>query len=135
MPEQHPLEPILRRMQQPSWLILSVLDPTIPLPGTQIIDRVEALYAKAGYPTRTLDPSTAHYAIRRLIEDGLVRSAGKREVDVPGPRGTTRRAEREVYLITGLGRQVLTYKQQLDEAAARLASMSRGRRLVLESEG
>ena len=115
--QQESLEPIVRRMGQPSWLILAVLDPAKPLPGTEIIDRVEDLLARADYPLQTLDPSTLHYALKRMMEDGLVAHQGRREVDVPGPHGSKRRAHRDVYVITGLGEQVLEHKRRLDSVA------------------
>src|SRR5215212_8406979 len=111
MKREEPLESIVRRMGQPSWLILAVLDPVRPLPGTEIIDRVEDLLARADYPMKTLDPSTLHYGLKRMIDDGLVAHQGRREVDVPGPHGTKRRALRDVYVITGTGHEVLDRKR------------------------
>ena len=87
-----------------------MLDPARPVPGTEIIDRVEEMLARANYPMKTLDPSTLHYALERMSKDGLVAHRGRREVDVPGPLGTKRRAPRDVYVITGLGQQVLEHK-------------------------
>ena len=113
-----PLEPIVRRMGEQSWLILSVLEPVNPLPGIEILRRVERLLEVADYPTKTLDPSTLHYALKRMEDDGLVRNEGQREVEVPGPRGTKRREPRAVYTMTGLGAQVLERKRRLDAALA-----------------
>jgi DNA-binding PadR family transcriptional regulator len=114
-----PLERVIGRMQDASWLILSALDPARPLHGIEIIRRVEAVYAEAGYPQRHLDPSTLHYGLKRMIDDGLVRREGEREVDVPGPRGTTRREPRAVYTITGEGRRALALRDQLELARRR----------------
>ena len=115
-----PLEPVFRRMGEPSWLILSVLEPVNAIPGIEIIRRVEDLYKASDYPTKRLDPSTLHYALKRMEEDGLVEQVGQREVDVPGPRGTSRRDVRTVYVMTGLGAQVLDRHRRLEAAAARV---------------
>jgi len=108
-------------MQDASWLILSALDPVHPLPGIDIIRRVEAIYADAGYPQRHLDASTLHYAFKRMADDGLVRREGEREVDVPGPRATTRREPRAVFVITGEGQRALALRDQLEAARRRAA--------------
>jgi DNA-binding PadR family transcriptional regulator len=115
------LEPVMKRMGTPSFLILAVLEPNVGLAGTQIIDRAECLLAASGYPTRTLDPATLHYALKRMEDDGLVACQGKQEVDVPGPHGTKRRELRSVYVITGLGSRVLQHKCRLDAAMAERA--------------
>jgi DNA-binding PadR family transcriptional regulator len=101
------LEQAMLRMQEPSWAILSALDPTHARPGIEILDRVEAMYRASDYPRRRLDPSTLHYALRRMEQDGLVTCDGEREVDVPGPWETKSRQVRPVYRITGYGRMAL----------------------------
>lgn len=83
-----------------------------PLPATQLMDRMEQRLAQAGLPDEPIDPSTVHYALKRMIDDGLVLHRGKHEVDVPGPYGTTHRALRDVYLITGTGQAALRRKRQ-----------------------
>jgi DNA-binding PadR family transcriptional regulator len=113
------LEPILRRMGDPSWLILAVLDPVEGIPGVEIIGRVEKVLQQADYPTRRLDPSTLHYGLKRMEEDGLICCTGRREVDVPGPRGTTRREQRSVYVVTALGERALERRRALDRVAYR----------------
>jgi DNA-binding PadR family transcriptional regulator len=115
-------------MQEPSWLILSALDPIHALAGIEIIRKVEGFYQNAGYPHRHLDPSTLHYALRRMEEDGLVRCEGQQETEVPGPWGTTRLAPRAVYVITGLGSEALSRRAQLQKAAL-------GRRLQVPQFG
>lgn len=110
---QNSFEAIFRRMGKPSWLILSTLHPTEALPGIEIIRRVEVLLKHADSPIKTLDPSTFHYAIRRMGDDQLVRCEGEREVDVPGPHGITRREPRHVYVITNLGLQALERERRL----------------------
>jgi DNA-binding PadR family transcriptional regulator len=114
-----PLERAMGRMQDASWLILSALDPARPLPGIEIIKRVEAVYAEAGYPQRHLDPSTLHYGLKRMTDDGLVRREGERDVDVPGPRGASRRESRAVFVITGEGQRALALREQLEMARRR----------------
>lgn len=114
-----PLERVIGRMQDASWLILSALDPVRPLPGIEIIRRVEAIYTEAGYPQRHLDPSTLHYGFKRMADDGLVRRVGEREVDVPGPHGSTRREPRAVFVITGEGQRALVLRDQLETARRR----------------
>lgn len=110
---------VFRRMGEPSWLILSVLEPSNAIPGVEIIQRVEEMYAKAKYPTRHLDPSTLHYALKRMGEDGLVRYEGRREVEVPGPHGSTHPEQRSVYVITAEGAAVLTRKRALEREVQR----------------
>lgn len=94
-------------MGAPSWLILYVLRKDEAIPGIEIIRRVEVLLHRVDSPHKRLDPSTLHYALRRMEDDGLVRLEGEREVEVPGPRGTTQRQPRSVYIITDLGQQIL----------------------------
>ncbi len=109
-----------RRMGDQSWLILNALSSSHePLPGIAIIRRVEAYLSAASGLPETLDPSTLHYSLERMEDDGLVRCEGEREVQVPGPRGTTRRAMRAVYKITGLGSLALAQHDALHEAARR----------------
>lgn len=116
-----PLERVVGRMQDASWFILSALDPVHPLPGIEIIRRVESIYADAGYPWRHLDPSTLHYGLKRMTDDGLVRRDGEREVDVPGPHSTTRRESRAVFVITGEGQRALVLRDRLEVARRRAA--------------
>jgi len=113
-------------MGEPSWLILAALGPAQPLPGVEILRRVEALLAEAAYPTTHLDPSTLHYALKRMEEDGLVHCPGTRDVTVPGPRGTTRREHRAVYVITGRGAQALEHHRRLSAAVERYARTPQG---------
>jgi len=104
--EDDPLEQILRRMGEPSWLILAALSPAQPLPGIEILRRVEALLAEAEYPTKHLDPSTLHYALKRMEDDRLLCCQGTRDVPIPGPRGTIRREPRAVCtLLPGAARK------------------------------
>jgi DNA-binding PadR family transcriptional regulator len=118
-PTSDPFEPIFRRMGEQSWWILAALEPVNAQPGIEIIRRVECWLAAADYPTKTLDPSTLHYALKRMEEDGLVENRGRRVVDVPGPRGTTRQEPRSVYVITGLGERALARRRKLDAQVAR----------------
>ncbi len=116
-----PLERVVGRMQDASWFILSVLDPVQSLPGIEIIRRVESIYTDAGYPQRRLDPSTLHYGLKRMTDDGLVRRDGEREVDVPGPHNTMRRELRAVFVITGEGQRALALRDRLEAARRRAA--------------
>lgn len=127
-----PNRSIMRRMNTPSWLLLASLDPQTPLPATQLMDRMEQRLAQAGLPDEPIDPSTVHYALKRMIDDGLVLHRGKHEVDVPGPYGTTHRALRDVYLITGTGQAALRRKRQLDLAVHSPAPAPNGMRLAIE---
>lgn len=124
MADDNRLEAAFKRMGEPSWLILYALEAEHAIPGIEIIRRVERLLDDAGYPTRKLDPSTLHYALKRMEEDGLVARRGKQEVEVPGPRGTTRHEMREVYVVSALGEQALKRRERLD--AARLAALRTG---------
>jgi DNA-binding PadR family transcriptional regulator len=108
-----------RRMGEPSWLVLRVLDPHRGIPGIEILRRVDDVLEAAGYPMRRLEPSTLHYALKRMEEDGFVRATGPVEVDVPGPRGSSRRAPRLVYQLTGLGAMALERRRTVDALADR----------------
>ena len=130
--DQDPMEAVFRRMGEPSWHILRVLNPVDPMPGIEIIRRVETLLTAADYPYKRLDPSTLHYALKRMAEDGLVRCEGQQEVDVPGPRGTSRRELRPVYVITGLGAEVLNRRRLLEAIVPRAALPARLQRPALE---
>lgn len=130
--DQDPMEAVFRRMGEPSWLILRVLNPADAIPGIEIIRRVEDLLETAEYPYKRLDPSTLHYALKRMAEDGLVRCEGQREVEVPGPRGTSRRESRPVYVITGLGAEALDRRRLLEAIVPRAALLARVPGLALE---
>lgn len=119
--DQDPMEAVFRRMGEPSWLILRVLNPADAIPGIKIIRRVEDLLEAAVYPYKRLDPSTLHYALKRMAEDGLVHCEGHRDVEVPGPRGTVRRESRPVYVITGLGAEALDRRRLLEAIVPRSA--------------
>lgn len=106
---------IFKRMGEPSWWILSALDPTTPLPGIEIIRQVEDLLRRADYPHTRLDPSTLHYALQRMIDDGLVRHEGKRIVEIARASGTPAKRSRDVYTITGLGMRALARRQSLSQ--------------------
>jgi len=106
---------VIRRMGDPSWWILAALDPVEARPGIAILERVEENLRLSGYPQTELDPSTLHYALRRMREDELVQEVGKRLVEVPGPRGSTRMEERPVYKMTGLGARALKARWQLEQ--------------------
>jgi hypothetical protein len=118
MSERERMEHVFRRMGEPSWHILRVLSLSEALPGFEIINRVESLLRSVNFPYHRLDPSTLHHALKRMMDDGLVRCPGDREVEVPGPRGTTRRASRAVYLLTGFGAAVRARKAELDTELA-----------------
>ncbi len=118
--ERDPLEEGIRRMGEPSWLILRALYGSLgPIPGIEIIQRVEDYLVQADWPYKELEASTLHYALRRMEDDGFVRRQGERDVDVPGPRGSTRREKRVVYAITGLGSQAVTRRDVLDRVSKR----------------
>ena len=104
----------LKRMGEPSWLLLRVLDPSQPIPAIEMIRRVQVILTTADYPQKRLDPSTVHYALKRMEAAGLIQARGRQEVDVPGPRGGVRREERSVYVISGLGSRVLRSRDRLE---------------------
>lgn len=123
-----PLEAIIQRMGKPSELILRVLVNAVePLPGFEISRRVARIFEDAGLPYRRLDASTLHYALTRMVDDGLVERKGRRQVDVPAPHGKTYPEEREVYAATGLGVQtmvrIIERNQRLAAASERLAPL------------
>ena len=112
--DENPSKVTFRSMGEPSWLVLQVLEPDDAIPAVEIIRRVERLLTAADYPRKHLDPSTLHYALRRMEDDGMINCEGRREVDVPSPRGGTRREIRPVYSITEVGVEMLRYKRKLD---------------------
>lgn len=102
-----PLEHATRRLADPSWLMLGVLMDGQAVPGFTIIHRVEQLYIESNYPIKTIDPSTVHYAIKRMMEIGVISSPGIEIVNVRGPHGSTRQEPRSLYQITDLGREAM----------------------------
>ena len=120
-PTDEQLEKIASRMGTPSEVILRVLVAAggEALPGFEITRRVTALLDATGLPRRSLDASTLHYALLRMMQDGLVVSLGEREVEVPAPHGKTYRQNREVYAVGGLRAGALV--RYLDFRANRLA--------------
>lgn len=108
------LQQKVRRMGEPSWLILHALIGSEPIPGIEIINRVEDILTEAGYPARRLDPSTLHYALKRMEDDGFVYCGTEREVDVPSAHGGTRRELRPVFSLTGLGARAIDHRRMLD---------------------
>jgi hypothetical protein len=112
----------IHRIHDPSWRILQVLSPVDPIPGVEITGRVGSALAVAGYPAERLDPTTLHHALARLSRDGLIAPVGRRVVEVPGPRGSTRAQLREVYVITADGQRALRLRARLAAALARQAA-------------
>src|SRR3990172_10814151 len=112
--DENPSKVTFHSMGEPSWLVLQVLEPDDAIPAVEIIRRVERLLTAADYSRKHLDPSTLHYALRRMEDDGMINCEGRREVDVPSPRGGTRREIRPVYSITEVGVEMLRYKRKLD---------------------
>lgn len=120
-----PLTGIVRHMGEASYHILQVLNPAKGIPGIEILRRLEEDYREAGYPDSRVDPTTVLYAIKRMEKDGLVRNAGEELVDVRGPRGVIRPEMRPVYVITGLGQNVLDLRARLDQVKQRWALVPR----------
>jgi DNA-binding PadR family transcriptional regulator len=116
VPSHTRIEHLLKRLGEPSWWILATLHPTEPKPALSIVRDVEDRLRGAEYPNARLDPSTLHYALRRMLEDGLVARLPDREVDVPGPHGTTRRELRPVWIITNAGVEMLRHRHRVTEA-------------------
>ena len=127
-PNRRTLYEAMRRMGEPSWLILHVLDPSDAIPAIEIVRRVEGVLERAEYPHRHLDPSTTHYALRRMQSDGLIVCEGERLVEVPGPRGSSRLEMRPLYVISPLGTEALAARDRLDAL-----TVSRRRRLLSPS--
>ena len=124
--DKDPLEQTVRRMGDASWLILRVLHPHQGRHGIEIIRQAESLLEAADYPYKHFDPSTLHYALKRMQDDGLVACTGEQMVEVPGPHGTTRQDLRPVYVITGLGLRAIQHRQRLDAAVQRAAWTPQG---------
>src|SRR3990172_1507909 len=68
--DENPSKVTFHSMGEPSWLVLQVLEPDDAIPAVEIIRRVERLLTAADYPRKHLDPSTLHYALRRMEDDG-----------------------------------------------------------------
>jgi hypothetical protein len=111
--DEKEIERIFKRMGEPSWWILSNLEPWHGLPAIEIIRRVESDLREAAAPNAKLEPATTHYALDRMESDGVVRCLGEREVDVPVGHGVSRRLKRPVWVITGKGATVLERRRQV----------------------
>jgi DNA-binding PadR family transcriptional regulator len=110
------LDTVIGRMGEISWLFLYVLHPTEGKPAIRILLDAEDLLKEA-HREREIDPSTLHYALKRMEQDGLVQQAGQEQVTVPGGRGGSRREMRTVYVITQLGQEALRRHALLNRAA------------------
>ena len=113
-----PLDSAIGRMGEVSWLFLRVLHPTEAKPAIRILMEAEQLLADAGRG-REIDPSTLHYALKRMEQDGLVRQDGRQQVPVPGGRGGFRSEERTVFVITQQVQEALARHDRLHEIAKR----------------
>jgi DNA-binding PadR family transcriptional regulator len=122
-----------RRMGEQAWQILYALHAVFlrlgaAVPGFLILEEVEQGYAESDYPVRRLDPSTLHYALERMEEDGLIKTEAEQAVDVPGPHGSTVRRLRPVYSLTGLGAEALSRRAAYERLRARQVQQSARRR-------
>jgi hypothetical protein len=102
------LAKIFRQMGEPSWWILSVLDPIDGKAGIAIIRAVEEALHRAGSPVKRLDPSTLHRAIARMEKLELVRRLPDELVEVHVGHGAIRLEPRPVWIITGDGQVVFS---------------------------
>lgn len=116
--DEKEIERIFKRMGEPSWWILSSLEPRHGVPAIEIIRRVAESLSQAGAPNSKLEAATTHYALDRMEGDGLVSCLGEREVDVPVGHGVSRRQTRPVWVITGKGATVLARQRQIASAFA-----------------
>jgi hypothetical protein len=117
MPQDNQLGTAIRRLGEASWLILRALGTAQQaIPGIEVIRRVEGILQAANYPYQTIDGSTTHYALRRLMEIGLVKDEGQMKVEIPIGHGFTRYEVRTVYSITPLGLEALKSRDRLAAA-------------------
>jgi hypothetical protein len=109
----------IRRMGTPSWWIIDAIaaGPTQGLPAFEIIRSVETTLREAGYSVQRLGAATTHHALERMEQDGFLKRS-TREVDVPAGHGATRREERIVWKLTGLGAAAIRQRHALDMAFA-----------------
>lgn len=114
MIENKTLGAAIRRMGEPSWLILHTLSVTTPMPRYEIFKRIMQLYKEAKYPSDvTVDPSTLTYGLRRLIKDNLVGIFDFSKVKVPGPHGSSRWEIQPRYVRTELGTEAVQTRDRL----------------------
>jgi DNA-binding PadR family transcriptional regulator len=100
------LEYIAGQLMEPRWTILRALRRAHPMAGIDIVRKINE--QRAYYQP---DPSMLHFYLRQLEEFALVACLGEREVEVPGPLGTTRRALRAVFVLTDRGAEVLRLRE------------------------
>jgi DNA-binding PadR family transcriptional regulator len=102
------MEEATRRMGEPSWLMLGVIcqKPGEAIPSIEVIRRVEKVYQISDYPVKKIDPSTVHYAMKRMLNDGVLNSEQVDKIEIPGPHGSKHWENRPLYAVTPLGSEM-----------------------------
>ncbi len=112
------IETATRRMGEPSWLMLGVMcrQPSEEIPTIEVMRRVAEAYKQSNYPIQEILPSTVHYAVDRMLKDGVLTHTRPDFVEIPGPHGTTHREYRPLYTVTPLGQEMWQRRLALIQA-------------------
>jgi hypothetical protein len=115
----HQSEQLHSRMGEPSWLVLRALQLLGGGTRVEVTRQVAALQLALGAGERELDPSTLHYALKRMLAEGLI-AEGRRLTEgelsgrvVAEPAAVYRTGRtRPTYVLTALGIQLLQSRQR-----------------------
>lgn len=112
---EHGVERLYRKMGEPSWLILRAVAGLAAGSRGEIAQQAQTLLATGGSSGR-LDPSTLHYALQRMLADGLLAVAGEggHRVGEPAATYTAGAAPGRGghYRITPLGEELLALRRR-----------------------
>ena len=108
-------ERLYRKMGEPSWLILRAVADLADSSRSDIARQVQRLLTSGGGGSR-LDPSTLHYALQRMLGDGLIAEAGAAGHSVGEPAATYTAGagpgRGAGYRITPLGEELLALRRR-----------------------
>ncbi|GEM_PF-6925338 len=118
------LEKLYKRMGEPSWLILRALQRAGRGTRQVITGEVKALQWAGGAPDQALDPSTLHYALQRMVSDGILAEAGSADTGLSVAEPTAvyhaGRAAPPEFMLTALGLELLERRQTMIAAELRM---------------
>lgn len=112
------LDRLYARMGEPSWLILNALQALRTASRVMLTRQVAAVQASRSVGATPLDPSTLHYALKRMLSDGILEEVAEEEITAQGQRIAEARvayrtkSHRPHYGLTPLGQQLLAARRQ-----------------------